>query len=298
MSEVYSVTVPYAIKYTTEFPVPIDEIIESLRGLEKLLKRTPAFLEKAYEGIHVLETNVYVEKIESGSLYQKFMVEFIFNGAENYEEFKDLATRITKESEPVRTVVALGVGAVLMYGALQMLPSGQPTNHVEAYNSVILNAGNDINLTGEDLQSVLDKVSDKKSLARETAAVVRPAKGDEDSTIEIEGLPELNISADVIREIPAEYEPPVPQEREVAYEKVTLFIAASDKDKSATGWAGSAPGISDARRPFVLNESVDPSEVHGRTRVKADIAVHERFSKAQKVYVVHSIEILKVYAPE
>lgn len=298
MSEIYSVRVPYAIKYTTEHPVPIDEIIESLRGLEKLLKRTPAFLEKAYDGIHVLETNVYVDKIESGSLLQSFVVEYIFNGPENYEEAKKLATKIAKESGTVRTVVAVGVGAVLMYGAMQMLPAGQPTNHVEAYNSVILNAGNDINLTGEDVQSVLDKVSDKKSLARETAAVVRPAKGDDAATIEIAGLPDLTIPADVISDIPGEYEPPVPQERKVAYENVTLFIAASDKDKSSTGWAGSAHGISSARKPFVLNESVDPAEVHGRTKIKADISVHERFSKAQKIYQVHSIEVLKVYPPE
>ncbi|MGB9669942.1 MAG: hypothetical protein ACPLXR_02120 [Halothiobacillaceae bacterium] len=298
MSEVYSVTVPYAIKYTTEFPVPIDEIIESLRGLEKLLKRTPAFLEKAYDGIHVLETNVYVDKIESGSLYQSFVVEILFNGPENYEEAKKLATKVIKESGTVRTVVAVGVGAVLMYGATQMLPSGQPTNHVDAYNSVIINAGNDINLSGEDIQSVLDRISDKKSLARETAAVVRPAKADESATIEIEGLPELSVPSGVIGEIPGEYEPPVPQEREVAYQKVTLLIAASDKDKSATGWAGSAPGISDARKPFVLGDLVDPADVHGRTRIKADIVVHERYSKTQKLYQVHSLEIMKVYAPE
>lgn len=298
MSQVFSVKVPYAIKYTTEHPVPIDEIVESLRGLEKLLKRTPVFLEKVYEGIHVLETNVYVDKIESGSLFQSFVVEYIFNGAENYDEAKKLAARITKESKPLKVLVGVGVGSLLTYGAMQMLPAGSPTNHVEAYNSVILNAGADINLSGEDLQSILDRVSDKKSLARETAAVVRPAKADDGATIEMQGLPQLTVPAEAIEQIPGEYEAPVPQERSVNYERVTLLIAASDKDKYSTGWAGSAPGISEARKPFVLDESIDPSSVHGRTRVKADILVHERYSKPRKLYQVHSIEVLRVYPPE
>ena len=298
MSEVFSVKVPYAIKYTTEHPVPIDEIIESLKGLEKLLKRTPAFLEMAYEGIHVLETNVYVDRIESGSLYQSFVVEFIFNGPENYEEFKALTTRIAKESDPVKILVAVGVGAALTYGAMQMVPSGQPTNHIEAYNSVILNAGNDINLTAEDLQAVLDKVSDKKALAKETAAVVRPAKGDSGATIEIEGLPGLTIPPEAISEIPGEYEPQLPQERTVHYDRVSVLVAASDRDKHTSGWAGSAPGISDSRKPFILSDDVDPSDVHGRTRILADIAVTERYAKTKKAYQVHSIEILRVHPPQ
>lgn len=295
MSEVYSVAVPYAIKYTTEHPVPIDEIIESLRGLEKLLKRTPAFLEKAYEGIHVLETNVYVDKIESGSLLQSFVVEFIFNGTENYEEAKKVATKIAKESGSVRALVGFGVGALVTYGAMQMLPVGSPTNHVEAYNSVILNAGNDINLSGEDVQSVLDRVTDKKSLAKETAAVVRPAKGDSGATIEFEGLPQLTMQPEVINQIPGEYEVPVPQERVVHYDSVTIMIAASDRDKHTTGWGGTIPGITDTRKPFVLSEDVNPAEVHGRTRILADIAVTERYVKAKKEYQVHHVEISKVH---
>src|SRR5690554_3279535 len=77
MQDVFRVKVPYAIKYTTAHPVPIAEIVDSLQSLEKLIKRTPAFVEAAFDGIKVFETNVYVEKIESGSLYQRLVVELV-----------------------------------------------------------------------------------------------------------------------------------------------------------------------------------------------------------------------------
>lgn len=298
MSETFVVRVPYGIKYTTSYPVPVDEIVDSLQALERILKRTPAFLEKAYDGIKVLETNVYVEKIESGSLIQTFIVEYIFNGKENYEQAKDLAAKITKDNTPVRTLVAVGVGAAVMYGAMGAIPSGQPTTHVEAHNSVILNAGGDINLTPADMLSVLEKISDKKTLAREAVAVIRPAKGDDNATIVMDGVPDLTIPAEAVSEIPGDYQPPVPAEREVHYDTTLILIVASDQDKHSTGWAGIIPALTESRRPIILAESIDPASVHGRTRVKADIIVHERFSKAKKEYQIHSIEIIKVYPPE
>lgn len=294
MSEVFSVRVPYAIKYTTINPVPIAEIVDSLQNLERLIKRTPIFFEMAYKGVKVLETKVYVEKIESGSLYQKFVVEYFFNGGENYEEAKALAARICKESKPMKTLLAVGVGGLITFGVLQAIPSGQPTEHIEAYNSVIIQAGNDINLTPDAVIASLNKISDKKALAKEAVAVIRPAKGDNDAVIEIEGLPNLTMPASAISEVPGDYQPAVPEERTVHYDAATVFISASDRDKSSSGWAGTLPGITDSRKPFVLNDDINPAEVHGKTRVNANIAVHERYVKSKKEYQVHSVEILKI----
>ncbi len=47
----------------------------------------------------------------------------------------------------MKTLLAVGVGGLITFGVLQAIPSGQPTEHIEAYNSVIIQAGNDINLT-------------------------------------------------------------------------------------------------------------------------------------------------------
>ncbi len=298
MSETFAIRVPYGIKYTTTYPVPIDEIVDSLQALERILKRTPAFLEKAYDGIKVLETNVYVEKIESGSLLQKLIVEYVLNGKENHEEVKRLAAKIAKESPVVRNVVLVAATALVTYGAMSAIQGGEPSTHVEAHNSVILNAGGDINLSTQDIQELLDKVSDKKTLAKEAVAVTRPAKGDDQATIQFEGMPNLTIPAEAISEIPGDYQPPVPLERKVNYESVILLVDASDRHKRSGGWGGSAPGITSSRKPFSLNDAVDPEEVHGRTRIKADIVVHERFVKTKKEYQIHSIEIMKVYPPE
>jgi len=297
MQDVFRVKVPYAIKYTTAHPVPIAEIVDSLQSLEKLIKRTPAFVEAAFDGIKVFETNVYVEKIESGSLYQRLVVELVFGGVENHEQAKQLAAKILKDSTPVRTVVTLGVGAALMYGG--WLASGSsasgPSTHIEAYNSVVINAGGDNNLSPEKMRGILDKISDKKTLAREAVDVIRPAKGDSGAIIEVEGMPELNVPVAAISEVPGDYEPPVPQERTVNYPNVTVLIAASDMDKRTSGWAGSVAGLFDGRKPFVLDDAIDPAEVHGKTRVQADISVSERYLKTKKAYQPHKVTVTRIY---
>lgn len=297
MQDVFRVKVPYAIKYTTKHPVPIAEIVDSLQSLEKLIKRTPAFLEAAFDGLKVVETNVYVEKIESGSLYQKLIVELAFGGAENHEQAKQLAAKIVKDSTPVRTVVALGLGSVITFGVMKALEGAAsgPSTHIQAHHSLVLNAGGDVNLSASKIEDILDSISDQKTLAREAVAVVRPAKADGTATIEFESMPELNIPASVIAEAPGDYEPAMPQERTVHYDNVTLLIAASDKDKRTTGWAGSVPGVFDARKPFKLDDSVDPASLHGKTRTQADISVHERYIKSKNSYQSHSVTISKIY---
>jgi hypothetical protein len=293
--QVFQVQTHYTVKYTNKEPVSIPDIIRSLKSAERLLHRTPAFIEKAFDGIEILEMQVYVDTMESGSLYERFIINYVFRGKKNYKKQKEVIEHMLNDSTTLKVVVAAGMSAAFTYGVMQASGSSAPTKHIEAYNNTIVNIGGSVDLTGEDIAMVLDGIRDKKALAKESIDFIKPAKADPDATIEISGIDALTVDKAFIRKAPAEYEPPMPEEKDERYSDRPVVIWASDREKSDSVWAGTVLNIVDKRTKFVLDESVDPSKLHGRVRFNADIVVTSRYQKSKKDYEPVTVRITKVY---
>ena len=292
MSDTFVIDVAYEIKYTTKIPVPIYEIIESLENIEKLLKRTPAFLEQKYKTIKIIDVEVFVSKIESGSLIQDFVVKYVFKGKENCEDAKRVFDNIMNDSAVVKTLVAMGVGGMIMYAAMELLPTGSATTHIEAHNNTIINIGASVDFSSDDFKAALNSIKDKKSLVKEVVGATKPAKADPAASIEMSGIEALTIAPETVLQLPEKYEAPAQAEREVKYQNVEMVVYASDRDKSEGGWAGIVPTIVNARTPVILADGIDPAKLHGRIRFMADIVVHERFVTSKKRYEAKKIEIM------
>lgn len=296
----YVLETTYTINYTTKTPVPIPEIVDALEALERIIKRTPAFIEKYYEGIIITETQVFVEQIQAGSLKEKLLVKYFFRTKDNYDQAKELAEKILEDNEVIKYLVALGVGASLMYGATLLNPansSSAPTS-ITAYNNQIINIGGDMQMSSGDIKAVLKGITDKKSLARDSVKVIKPAKADKNSSIEIEGLQAFTIDNKLVAQFPDNYEPPMPVEKSSYYENVKVVIDASDRHRRATGWGGSVPALFEKRVKFVLDEMIDPSEIHGKTSINANIHVTERFNAAKKEYEIKEVLIEDIETDE
>lgn len=292
--ETFVVTTSYGIYYETSEPVPIEDIILSLSSIEALLKRTPKFIEAAYSGIRITDVEVYVDSLQSGSLIEKFMIKYVCKGQENYDQAKQVLENIMDDNSTIRTVVAMGVGGLLTYGAMTAMGKSSPSSHIEAYNNTIVNIGGSVDLKAEDISAVLDSIKDKKTLAKEVVGAIAPARSDPNAKIHFSDIDELTMDEQVIREIPEEYNAPLPDEKTVKYSDTPIVIYASDRDKSDTAWAGIAPGIVDKRVRFKLSDDVSPAHLHGRIRVRADIEVTSKFNKAKKAYEPKIVEILRV----
>jgi len=234
---------------------------------------------------------VFVASIEAGSLTEKFLIRYVFRGEENYENAKEVVAKVLEDNAAVKTVVALGIGAVLGYGA--HLAGGSSTPNITAYNNNIVNIGAAVPISGKEISEILEAMPDKKQLAKDAVGVIRPAKADPDATIEIEGMSQLRIDPQFVREVPDEYSPPEPVERTMKYTDVEVIVYASDRDKTNTGWGGIVPGVVDGRVPFVLSEGINPAKIHGQLRFKADVIVTERFNAAKKIYKAKQVEITR-----
>lgn len=293
--EYFSIETQYSIHYNTKDPVPIKDIINSLRSFEKIIQRTPAFIEHALgDELKVVDVKVYIDELKSGSLTEDFLIKFIFKGQDNYEKAKEVFDKMLEDNTMLRTAVAVGVGALIAYGAMTAIGPAGEKNHFEAYNSTIINVGQRANFTAGDIVSIIDSTKDKKSLAREAIEAIHPAKADPESTIYMLDLPELSIPSAAIQEAPSYYEPIMPEERTERYENATVFIHASDRDRSTSNWAGTVHGIIGHRVRFTLGENVNPRDLHGHIRVTATILVTSRYVSSKKQYEPKSVEILSV----
>ncbi|MDN4147576.1 hypothetical protein QYE80_21460 [Pseudomonas tohonis] len=292
--ESFTVTTHYRFKYTTHDPVPIPDVIESLKSMERIIKRTPGFIEKRFEVVKVTETQVFVERLESGSLDLDFIIKFVCRTDERTERAKKLVKELVEEKGMVRELVAVGVGSMLTLGAYQILSPGSnaaPTNTVNAYQSVVIQAGGSVGLDEEAMKEVIKKIPDQKTLGKDAFNVLKPATQDKNATIEVPELVELGIDRDIIDKVPDSYEPPLPTEKTNSYDELKVIVDASDRHNNDRGWAGSVAGVVDHRVKFILDESIDPSSLHGKTSFTANITVVERYIPSKKKYEIKEVLI-------
>lgn len=293
----YFIDTTYEIKYTNRNPVPIPEIIESLKAIEDLIHRTPPFMEKAF-GAEVDGISVYVDTLYSGSLVERFLVRFVFKDEENYNKAKEVINGMVDKSDVLKYLLAATMGGMIAYGALQAIEPGAPSSAISAYNNTITNSivniGGQANFTEKDVQALFDGLKDKKGLAKSSINAVKPAKLDSSANIEIIELEGLDIEREFIDQVPAEYSPPIPKEKTEFYDDVRVIIYASDRDKTDSSWAGIVPNIVDKRVRFTLADGVDPVKIHGHTRVIADISVTSRYAKSKKIYEAKSVELSNI----
>jgi hypothetical protein len=293
----YFIDTTYEIKYTNRNPVPIPEIIESLKAIEDLIHRTPPFMEKAF-GTQVDGIAVYVDTLYSGSLIERFLVRFVFKDEDNYNKAKEVVNGMVDINDALKFLLAATMGGMMAYGALQVIEPGAPSSAISAYNNTITNSivniGGQANFTEDDVQELFDNLKDKKGLAKSSINAVKPAKLDSSANIELVELEGLDIDRDFIDQVPSEYSPPVPTEKTEHYDDTRVIIYASDRDKTESSWAGIVPGVVDKRIKFTLAEGVDPVKIHGHTKVIADISVTSRYIKSKKAYEAKSVELANI----
>lgn len=297
MSETYVVETTFNYKYTTHEPIPIPDVIDSLKSMEKLLRRTPVFIERRFKDVSITETDVFVERLETGSLDLDFLIKFVFKTDERAERAKEIAQELMQEKGVVRDLVAVGVGAMLMVGANQIFSPGKdaaPANSVTAYQSVVIQAGANVGLDQEAMKEAIKKIPDQKSLGKDAFNVLKPATQDREANIEVPGMPAISIDRDIIDKLPEHYEAPMPSEKSATYPDATVLVYASDRDNHDKGWAGSVPNVVDNRVRFVLDDSINPAEWHGTTRLQANIRVTERYVPSRKKYEIKEVEILEI----
>ncbi|WMD23022.1 hypothetical protein RAS12_11810 [Achromobacter seleniivolatilans] len=260
--------------YSTKTPVPIAEVIEGLQGLERLLRSLPRAIEKA-SGVSILDSEIYVEEIKSGSLIEKVAVKLFFNTEQEFEDFlSKVKTKLDGSPMIKGTLITALIAGLVGYGIyLAAKTAPAPTPNITANNNVIINIGaGEVGMTPDAFRAIVETaVIDKKDFARAAVKLMKPARGDTDASIVLDGRQDIAIEPAAIVETPliVNIEP---QKRVDELQNAVLLLRAGDMDRKNAGWAGAVEGKTE-RLPIQLDPTVDPAHLFGRSKVIADIAL-------------------------
>lgn len=290
-TELLTVDTEYKIYYTNKNFIPIDEIISSLKSLESNIHYTSKFIEKAYPDFKVMNSEIFIENLQSGSLNLKLIIrKSLQAAAQNSKKISSIAP--TKET--VKDIVKQATIALIIEGtklAVATPPTPSITNNT-TINNTIINVQS-MHINEDDYQSVLAKIP-KKTLAENAINITKPAKLEDEAKIKFNHQEKNEVVFDrkILDPIPSNYVPPEQEERETFYQDIKLSIYALDKDKRETGWYGSIHTINHKRVALKLNDSVKPEQLHGRVEITASILLHERFNQTKNKYEISYIEVL------
>lgn len=296
MNTEYSVILPYQIKYETEQPVPLNEIILALTSLQTLLESTSSVLSEWSE-IDILGHKIYVEKIESGSLKEDIAVKLLFGSQESLDQF--LAWM--HQSNMGGILIGVVIGGVIMYGVnLLRKNNSSPTvenNISDNQNCSIFNIHGDIldDRTKEVVnKAIQDSVRDKDKLAKQTLNFFEPTRSDPQASISFGGEDlQASIQPDAIHQVPNEYKPRK-NNRFEDLSAVKVVLRAEDLDSKKSGWAGAVDGITE-RVKITLDPTLETTALYGKKEIVADITLERDFSEKQNQMIPKRIIIRAIH---
>lgn len=293
MESIY-VDVPFGVHYDIKNGIPINEAIEQLKAISKIIEKQKSVI-ATIANVNIERTEIFVTELKEGSWIEEVCIRIFFEDKEHYAKFAIAAGGVPLELW-LKILLSMGVGAFMMYGILSMLgKTGGGSSGVSINiknNSGIISLGESIGLSEKQIDTVIEKNSKQgKSDKQATLDMLNPAKNGGATRVQLSGLNELEIPESDFMQLPNEVPTQENTEEEQAYDNIDVYIYASDRDKTNSGWAGIVPELFEQRVKFELGEAVDPNALHGRRKVTANIVVYSQYIKAQKKYKAYKVAI-------
>jgi hypothetical protein len=288
----------FAIRYETENPVPISDIIASLQGVEAALRETAAFIPRLLPGISVQHLDIKVREIAQASpLREMFLVAMIVAFQKDLvEEVPNAIQSLTGLPVPdsMDTLVTVVTLTIMFYGvgALRTLVFGTPSGPAEhQFDRLVAEVAHLAGLSEEQVRDLLDeRYGEKKHWRRLRDAVgnfFRPSKRQDSASIEVNTR---ILDHNVVKEVPADFVVENAEETSPfrSFENVRLEIHAQDKDHGGKGWAAVIPTIADRRIPLKLMLGLQASEIWGHDEVRGDVTViYDRVADGMVPKAIH-----------
>lgn len=295
----YELTLKYRIKYETEVPIPLKDIIKALESLEGLLQNTSTVLEDLSQ-VEVQGHKIYVQRIEAGSLVEDILVKIIFGDKQKLDDF----TTWLHNTNMKNILIGALIGGALTYGFTVLtnnnaVPgSNSGSQIVNSPNSMIVNfpSGALSDVAAEQINlSIAKHIQNKNEYAKQTLNFLEPTKNDPKASISLgEGTnAKANIPASSIKDIPRKYTPKK-NNRFEDLNGIVIKLRATDLDSKKSGWAGSIDGITD-RLKVELDPTLDPIELYGKKTITADVTLERDFNPKENKLVPKRIIIRAIY---
>lgn len=275
---------PFSVRYLTDEPVPIRDIIASLQGVETTLNEVAKLLPTFVDGLKIEKIEIKVREVAQESPLREIFAIALFMAFQKQleEEVPHLIADatgliISDRFDTVITVLALivvfyGVGALkdLVFGA------GEEGAAQAQLDGLIAELAPMIGKSERSIRETLAARYAEKTLwrrlANATSRFFAPSKHQDSVPVEVNGR---EISQHVIRDVPAEFLVEDASEEHASrnFNGVIIELHAQDRDHSGRGWAAVVEGVSHQRLRMKLMTEVSATDLWNQDRVRGDITV-------------------------
>lgn len=273
----------FFVRYETNDPVPIADIIASLQGIEIAVREAAAFLPYILPGVDIQRVDVRVREVAQNSplreLYFIAMFAAFQKGLEDEVPYAIEHLTGVAISEKWDTLVTVTVLTVLFYGvgALRNMLVGAPDGPAQdQLNSLIKEMAHLTSFSEEQIREKLDARYSKRKpwqrLADAIGKAFRPSKRQASAPMLVNGR---HLDHLVVRDVPSDYIVDNLDDHSPfrSFDDVTLEIHAQDRDHGGKGWAAVIPTIADRRIPLKLMTGLKASDLWGQNEVRGDVIV-------------------------
>ena len=302
MANEYALLVEHEIKYTNEEPIPIDDVANALHALMRISNRfLPATL-NALADVDVQRAEVLLQGFERGSLIEKVFIKLIFGNEEQFNDFLEKlhegkggdAWKMLSNGSRVQ-LAAVGIALALLVGSGVKHLIGDEPNQPPVNITIIEIGAETYAKSPAKIEQLVRKAVGvhQVQLAHDVAQFVAPAKNDPYGAIVMGRNERLSIPQEVVHAVPrpqrVEYLEStmwsalsrdqsrtlreLPEEWRIMHRDTKLEIRASNRDSRRSGWSCVINDLTYKRIKLVLADNLDPQELAGKFRIRADVVV-------------------------
>lgn len=306
MTDQLTLDLPVNFFFESEDPVPIDEIVSSLLGLQKLASKVPSLVASLCDAESDVDLeSLKVSQIKSGSLLEVLVLTLLFSSVADKEKCIEWLNE-TKMGKYAKLglggllLLLLASEAVTMYDTFSSkVGGGKETPSIQANHNVIINVG--AQATGVDeaeLKKAVDAAltGDRKKVVRAALDFVRPASGEGRGGLHLgDHASGVQFSHEAATDAPDTPDFRA-RDKEVGYTDTRLEIRALDRDRSDRGWKGTLPQATGEKRlPIEFQDGLDITKAVSQEAVRADVVVVMATDFNRGILIPKKITVTKIY---
>lgn len=281
-----SISIDLSIYFSNPDAIPAKVFVDSVNGMNMMLGEARLALFRLLGIDCGGESVLYLQTVRNGSKIQDFVFRIFFGSDGEANHTADILhqrfglNRLMESKHVQNILIAALVAFVTRDIAVKYLDTDKAAPAIEATNSVILNAGRDLNIPEGTIERVFTEcIANRPKAAKGALLALQPATMKADTIVKVGGHDGNEIPQTVVSNMP----PPSvikikDQPAKYNMDNVCIGVMASDIDRRKTGWAVRLPANSpfpDKRISAEIDPSIDTADLMYRREVNADITIYQ-----------------------
>ena len=278
----------HTIEYDTPLPVPITDVIASLRGAVAISEEIGPLLEIFYPGLEIESLKLNVRRIAQESpLTDGLMFAILASFQDSlvsdvHYVLNDIfKVHSDKHFDNIVSIIFLVLVFYAGKTSHEIAKKGLEKLRVrDQLDGLISEVATLLGKEEAEIKKLLDDRYEKFSIRRLASAthnLLLPSKNQNNAPVRVN---RVLIPHEVIAEFPSEAQLAADEPKPFSepIENVEIELHAQDRDRDKQGWAAVIPSLSPTRMGMQLYPPIVPTDIYTKQRIRGDVLVESRLN--------------------